>query len=158
MTLPPPVKLLSRLRQIAMVGGVETFGVAIGGIAGLLIVNVMPKDQYAAYTFLVACMTLILGMTDLGLAHCCLPIVGQRAGEVPWVVGAASRCSASAGCCWRWGSRSWGPTGSIRSQQHGWSGGGYLLASAADGVGRAADAEGALRQHGAADPEPHLRP
>ena len=64
-----------------MVGGVETFGVAVGGIAGLLIVNVLPKDQYAAYTFLVACITLMLGVTDLGLAHCCLPVVGQRTTE-----------------------------------------------------------------------------
>jgi hypothetical protein len=60
------VKLLPRLRQIALVGSVETFGVAIGGIAGLLIVNVLPKDQYAAYTFLIACMTLMLGISDLG--------------------------------------------------------------------------------------------
>ena len=60
-----------------MVGGVETFGVVAGGLAGLLIVNVLPKDQYAAYTFLFACLTLLLGVTDLGLAHCCLPVVGK---------------------------------------------------------------------------------
>ena len=71
-----------------MVGGVETFGVVAGGLAGLLIVNVLPKEQYAAYTFLFACLTLLLGVTDLGLAHCCLPVVGQRARELPWVVGA----------------------------------------------------------------------
>lgn len=81
------MKLLSRLRQIAMVSGVEFLGVAVGGIAGLLIVNVLPKDQYAVYTFLITCMQLILGLTDLGLSKCSLPIVGQRNNEVPWVVG-----------------------------------------------------------------------
>lgn len=79
--------LMSRLRQIAMVGGVESFGVIGAGIAGLLIVNIMPKDQYAVYTFLIACMQLTLGITDLGLSQCSLPIVGQRNKDVPWVVG-----------------------------------------------------------------------
>ncbi len=83
------MKLLSRLRQIIMVSGVESFGVAVAGITGLLIVNVMPKDQYAVYTLLITCMQLILGITDLGLSKCCLPIVGQRNNEMNWVVGVA---------------------------------------------------------------------
>ncbi|MGJ7510605.1 hypothetical protein [Variovorax sp. GT1P44] len=124
------MKLLARLRQIAMVGGVETFGVAVGGIAGLLIVNVLPKDQYAAYTFLVACITLILGVTDLGLAHCCLPVVGQRTTEVPWVVGACQQVFRK-----RWLLLALGlvivvPYWFVTSREHGWGGGGYLLASA----------------------------
>jgi len=124
------VKLLARLRQIALVGGAESFGVAVGGIAGLLIVNVMPKDQYAAYTFLVACMTLILGVTDLGLAHCCLPIVGQRNRDVPWIVGACQQVFRK-----RWLLLALGlvivvPYWFQSSNQHGWWGGGYLLASA----------------------------
>ncbi len=112
-----------------MVGGVETFGVAIGGIAGLLIVNVLPKDQYAAYTFLVACMTLILGVTDLGLAHCCLPIVGQRAGERNWVVGVCHQVFRK-----RWYLLGLGlavvvPYWFYSSQQHAWSGWPYWVAS-----------------------------
>jgi hypothetical protein len=125
-----PVKLLSRLSQIAMVGGVESFGVAVGGIAGLLIVNVMPKDQYAAYTFLVACMTLILGVTDLGLAHCCLPVVGQRTREVPWVVGACHQVFRKRWLLLLLGLATVGPYWFYTSSQHAWSGWGYLLASA----------------------------
>jgi O-antigen/teichoic acid export membrane protein len=125
-----PVKLLSRLSQIAMVGGVESFGVAVGGIAGLLIVNVMPKDQYAAYTFLVACMTLILGVTDLGLAHCCLPVVGQRTREVPWVVGACHQVFRKRWLLLLLGLAVVGPYWFYTSSQHAWSGWGYLLASA----------------------------
>jgi O-antigen/teichoic acid export membrane protein len=123
------VKLLPRLRQIAMVGGVETFGVAIGGIAGLLIVNVMPKDQYAAYTFLVACMTLILGITDLGLAHCTLPIVGQRAGEVRWVVGVCHQVFRKRWLLLALGLAIIGPYWFYTSQQHAWSGWAYFAAS-----------------------------
>jgi O-antigen/teichoic acid export membrane protein len=123
------VKLLSRLRQIALVGGAESFGVAVGGIAGLLIVNVMPKDQYAAYTFLVACMTLILGVTDLGLAHCCLPIVGQRNRDVPWIVGACQQVFRKRWLLLTLGLVIVGPYWFQTSYQHGWWGGGYLLAS-----------------------------
>jgi O-antigen/teichoic acid export membrane protein len=121
--------LLARMRQIAMVGGVETFGVAVGGIAGLLIVNVLPKDQYAAYTFLVACITLILGVTDLGLAHCCLPVVGQRTTEVPWVVGACQQVFRKRWLLLVLGLAIVGPYWFFTSREHGWGGGGYLLAS-----------------------------
>jgi O-antigen/teichoic acid export membrane protein len=123
------VNLVARLRQIAMVGGVETFGVVAGGLAGLLIVNVLPKDQYAAYTFLFACLTLLLGVTDLGLAHCCLPVVGQRAREQLWVVGACRQVFRR-----RWMLLGVGvaivvPYWFISSRQHGWINAGYLLAS-----------------------------
>jgi O-antigen/teichoic acid export membrane protein len=118
-----------RLRQIFMVGGVESFGVVLSGIAGLLIVNVLPKDQYAAYTFLIACMTLIMGVTDLGLAHCCLPVVGQRSNEMSWVVGACRHIFRK-----RWLLLSAGlaivvPYWFFTSREHGWAGSGYLLAS-----------------------------
>lgn len=112
-----------------MVGGVESFSVVAGGIAGLLVVNVLPKDQYAAYTFLVACLTLLLGVTDLGLAHCCLPVVGQRAREVPWVVGACRQVFRR-----RWMLLGAGvvivvPYWFLSSRDHGWLDRGYLLAS-----------------------------
>ena len=60
------MSIVARLRRIAAVGGVESLGVIAGGVAGLLIVNLLPKDQYAQYTFLLTCMTLLLGVTDLG--------------------------------------------------------------------------------------------
>lgn len=112
-----------------MVGSVETFGVALGGIAGLLIVNVLPKDQYAAYTFLVACMTLILGVSDLGLAHCTLPIVGQRANEQPWVVGVCHQVFRKRWLLLGLGLAVIGPYWFYSSQQHGWSGAAYLAGS-----------------------------
>lgn len=124
------MNLLSRLRQIATVGGVESLGVAVGGVSGLLIVNVLPKDQYAAYTFLAACMMLVLGVTDLGLAHCCMPVVGQRSNEVPWVVGACQQVFRK-----RWLLLGLGlllvvPYWFLTSRQHGWFGPAYFLASA----------------------------
>jgi hypothetical protein len=123
------VNILPRLRQIAMVSGVETFGVAVGGIAGLLIVNVLPKDQYAAYTFLVACMTLVLGVTDLGLAHCCLPVVGQRTREVPWVVGACQQVFRKRWLLLGLGLVIVGPYWFYTSREHAWGGAAYLLGS-----------------------------
>lgn len=83
-----------RVRRLASVGGVESLGVALTGITGLLIVNWLPKEQYAEYTFLVACVTLILGATDLGLVHCVLPIVGERSNDERWVVGVTRRVFA----------------------------------------------------------------
>src|SRR4051812_10150230 len=91
------MSLITHLRRVLAVGSIESLGVIAGGVAGLLIVNVLPKEQYAQYTFLISCMSLMLGVTDLGLAHCCLPVVGQRAQDVPWVVGACQRVFH-----WRW--------------------------------------------------------
>lgn len=113
-----------------MVGGIESFGVLLSGIAGLLIVNVLPKDQYAAYTFLIACITLMMGITDLGVAHCCLPVVGQRSRDVPWVVAACHHVFHK-----RWMLLAAGlliivPYWYFTSREHRWSGQGYWLASA----------------------------
>jgi O-antigen/teichoic acid export membrane protein len=126
------VKLFSRerLRQVVMVGGIESFGVILSGIAGLLIVNVLPKDQYAAYTFLVACTTLMMGITDLGVAHCCMPVVGQRNRDVPWVVAVCHHVFHK-----RWLLLSLGlviivPYWYFTSREHRWTGSGYWLASA----------------------------
>jgi len=118
-----------RLRKILMVGGTESFGVVLGGIAGLLIVNVLPKDQYAAYTFLVACLTLMLGITDTGLAHCCLPVVGKRSSEPPWVIGACQQVFRK-----RWALLFGGffivaPYWFLSSREHGWTGMGYWAAT-----------------------------
>lgn len=91
------MSLKARIRQTIMVGGVESFGVAAGGITGLLIVNLLPKDQYAVYTFLMACMTLLSGIAELGISHCLLPVVGKRASDGPWVVGVCHQIFR-----WRW--------------------------------------------------------
>ncbi|RYF68245.1 MAG: hypothetical protein EOO22_18070, partial [Comamonadaceae bacterium] len=120
---------MALLRRIAAVGSVETLGVIAGGLAGLLIVNVLPKDQYAQYTFLLACMTLLLGVTDLGLAHCTLPVVGERAREVPWVVGACQRVFH-----WRWALLGAGvavvvPYFFYSTREHDWGGLAYGLAA-----------------------------
>ena len=118
------------LGRLLAVGGVESLGVVIGGVAGLLIVNVLPKDQYAQYTFLVSCLTLMHSITDTGLAHTCLPIVGQRAHEVPWVIGACRHVFR-----YRWWLLMLGfvfvvPYWVVTSQQHGWNTSGYWLATA----------------------------
>jgi O-antigen/teichoic acid export membrane protein len=123
------MNFLARLRQIALVSGVETFGVAVGGIAGLLIVNVLPKDQYAVYTFLLACMTLMSGISDLGLGHCVLPLVGERTREVRWVVGVCHQIFKR-----RWMLLAAGgvvvvPYWLYTSWQHGWLGAWYVVAS-----------------------------
>ena len=122
--------VLALVRRVAAVGGVETLGVIAGGLAGLLIVNVLPKDQYAQYTFLLACMTLLLGVTDLGIAHCTLPVVGQRAREVPWVVGACQRVFH-----WRWALLGAGvlvvaPYLYYTTREHSWGGAAYWMAAA----------------------------
>ena len=123
------MKLLPRLRQIVMVSGVEFLGVAVGGIAGLLIVNVLPKDQYAVYTFLITCMQLILGLTDLGLSKCSLPIVGQRNNEVPWVVGVCRQIFSRRTLILVASFVFVVPYGIYTFLQHGWSEWAYVLAA-----------------------------
>lgn len=125
------MSLFQRIRQAIVVGGMESFGTALGGIAGLLIVNFLPKEQYAAYTFLLACMALMSGIGELGLSHCVLPVVGRRAGEPRWVVGVCHEIFR-----WRWILLAFGmvivvPYWLNASVKHGWLSPEYLAASAA---------------------------
>ncbi|MEJ8820809.1 hypothetical protein WKW80_02010 [Variovorax humicola] len=120
----------ARLRQALAVGSVESLGVVVGGLAGLLIVNLLPKDQYAQYTFLITCMTWMLGITDVGLAHCCLPLVGQRASETPWVVGVCYQVFRKRGWLLCLGTLIVVPYWWVTTHQHGWSDWPYWIASA----------------------------
>lgn len=122
--------LITHVRRVAAVGSVEAIAIAAGGVAGLLIVNFLNTDQYAQYTFLLSCMTLMLGVADLGLSSCCLPVVGQRAHDVSWVVGVCRRVFH-----WRWLLLAGGlaivmPYWIWVSREHGWWSPGYGLASA----------------------------
>ncbi|MBZ5734898.1 hypothetical protein K8Z61_10360 [Nocardioides sp. TRM66260-LWL] len=69
----------------------ESASTAVVGITGLLIVHELPKEQYAMYTFLVSTAILLVGITDLGLVYCALPIVGTRADDRRWVVAVCRR-------------------------------------------------------------------
>lgn len=120
-----------RVRQLASVGGVESVGVLLIGVTGLLIVNWLPKEQYAEYTFLIACVTLILGATDLGLVHCVLPIVGERSTDERWVVGVTRRVFAKRIWLLGLGLALVVPYWFAVSQRHDWLGQSqYLLAAA----------------------------
>ena len=124
------MNLLSRLRQIVMVGSVESLGVAAAGVTGLLIVNALPKEQYAAYTFLITCMQLMMGIADLGLSNCALPIVGQRNNEKSWVVGVCRQIFHRRWLLLILGVAIVGPYAGYSFWQHQWIEGGYLLAAA----------------------------
>jgi len=118
----------ARLRQFVVVSGFETFGVAVAGVTGLLIVNVLPKEHYAIYTVLVACMQLMSGIADLSLGHSILPVVGERAHDKRWVVGVCTQIFYR-----RWMLMGLSvaivvPYWAYTSAQHGWHGPGYLLA------------------------------
>lgn len=122
------MSLRARLQQVAFTTGAEAFGVAVGALSGLLIVNLLPKALYAEYTFLVACQMLIIGLSDMGLGHCYLPVVGERSRETSWVIGCCRRVYE-----WRW--RFLGaallfvvPYWLFSSIRHAWLNTGYLLA------------------------------
>lgn len=77
--------------RIVAVLSVEVLSTLAMGLTGLLIVNQLPKEQYAMYTFLVAASVLLVGITDLGLVYCAMPIVGRRTDDRAWVVAACRR-------------------------------------------------------------------
>lgn len=121
---------LDRVRQIVVTTGAESFGVAVGALSGLLIVNLLPKSLYAEYTFLIACQMLIIGLSDMGLGHCYLPVVGERSGDTPWVIGCCRRVYE-----WRWRLLCAAllfvvPYWLYSSNRHTWLSGGYMLAAA----------------------------
>jgi len=125
------VTVIARVRQVVFTTGAESFGVAVGALAGLLIVNLLPKSLYAEYTFLIACQMLIIGLSDMGLGHCYLPVVGSRNRETAWVIGCCRRVYE-----WRW--RLLGiallfvlPYWLFSSIRNDWLNSGYLLAGAA---------------------------
>lgn len=72
-------------RRIAVTTGAEAFAVGVGAIAGFLIVHHLPKELYAQYTFLATCVALLTGLSDLGISHSYLPVVGERAADTGWV-------------------------------------------------------------------------
>jgi hypothetical protein len=121
--------LREKLWRWIATGAIESAGVGLGAISGLLIVNMLPKSVYAEYTFLVACTMLLVGLSDMGLGHCYLPIVGERHQDRHWVFGACQRIYR----------RRWQlfviaavivvPYWLYISLQHAWVAPGYVLAS-----------------------------
>lgn len=124
------MRFASRLRQFVLVSGFETFGVVVAGITGLLIVNVLPKDEYAIYTVLIACMQLMSGIADLSLGHSILPVVGQRAKDKRWVVGVCTQIFYRRWMLMALSAAVVVPYWYYTSVQHDWLGIGYAVASA----------------------------
>jgi len=84
-------RLFSRLSRLSFTAGAETIGVAVGAISGFAIVHELPKAVYAQYSFIVVCVTFLIGLSDVGLSHCYLPLIGNRTHPLSWVIGACRR-------------------------------------------------------------------
>ena len=119
----------ARMRQFVLVSGFETFGVFVAGVTGLLIVNVLPKEHYAVYTVLVACMQLMSGIADLSLGHAILPVVGQRSDDKRWVVGVCSQIFYRRWLLMGLSVAIVVPYWIYTAAQHGWHGPGYVAAA-----------------------------
>jgi len=119
----------ARLRQFVLVSGFETFGVVVAGVTGLLIVNVLPKEHYAVYTVLVACMQLMSGIADLSLGHAILPVVGQRSQDKRWVVGVCTQIFYRRWLLMGLSVAIVVPYWIHTAAQHGWQGPGYVAAA-----------------------------
>jgi hypothetical protein len=83
--------LVQRLSVLSLTAGTESIGVGVSAIAGFLIVHQLSKHSYGEYSFIASCVNFLVGLSDIGLSHTYLPIVGERAAEVPWVVGVCRR-------------------------------------------------------------------
>jgi len=59
---------------------------AVTAVSGFVVVHVLDKSGYAQYTLLTACVSLVFGLSDLGLSNCYLPVVGARAHDARWVL------------------------------------------------------------------------
>jgi hypothetical protein len=117
------------ISRISLTALSETVGVTLGAVSGFLIVHQLPKDTYARYSFIVVCITFLVGLSDIGLSHCYLPLVGDRTGEEAWVLGVCQRLYRLR---WRFFMPAmvvvlvyWG----FASLEHGWTDGQFLIAS-----------------------------
>lgn len=124
-----------KLKRLLFTGGAEGIGIAVNAVSGFLIVHHLPKDIYGEYTFLITCVALIVGLSDLGLGHCYLPLVGARNDDVPWIFRVCRHVYAK-----RWklllpAIFIVSPYWLYVSARQGWLHGGYLVAAGISTVG-----------------------
>lgn len=83
--------LVRRLSVLSLTAGAESIGVAVNAIVGFIIVHQLTKTGYGEYSFITSCVSFLVGLSDVGLSHTFLPIVGERSNDVSWVLGVCQR-------------------------------------------------------------------
>ena len=83
--------LARRLSVLSMTAGAEGLGVGVSAVVGFVIVHQLSKGSYGEYSFIASCVSFLVGLSDIGLSHTFLPIVGERNNDVPWVLGVCRR-------------------------------------------------------------------
>ena len=111
---------LTRVRKIIATTGTEFVGVAVGALSGFIIVHYLSKGMYAQYTFIIACISFAAGLSDLGLSHCYLPVVGSRANDVGWVLKCCDRIYSARRLLYVSAAIVVVPYFAISSYRHGW--------------------------------------
>jgi hypothetical protein len=80
-----------RLSVLSMTAGAESLSVGATAIAGFVIVHQLSKNSYGEYSFIASCVNFLVGLSDIGLSHTTLPIVGERNADLSWVVSVCRR-------------------------------------------------------------------
>ena len=83
--------LARRLSVLSVTAGAETLSIGATAIAGFVIVHQLSKNNYGEYSFIASCVNFLVGLSDIGLSHTTLPIVGERNNDLAWVVGVCQR-------------------------------------------------------------------
>ncbi len=77
-------------KQISKLVGVEIISIFLTAVTGFLMLRQLPKDVYGVYSFLVLGINLIVGLSEIGMNHCFLPLVGYKNVSVEKVVAVQS--------------------------------------------------------------------
>jgi|GEM_PF-5987619 len=64
--------------QLAAVTGTEGLGIALTAITGFVIIHFLPKDVYGNYVYIISTINFLVALSELGINHCFLPVVGTR--------------------------------------------------------------------------------
>jgi O-antigen/teichoic acid export membrane protein len=66
------------LKKVTAFLGSEIISVLLTALTGFLIIQHLSKETYAVYGFLVAAISLITALSEIGMNHCFLPLIGYE--------------------------------------------------------------------------------
>lgn len=64
-------------KNIVRSTGSEVVSILLTALSGFIMIQHLPKETYGVYGFLITAVTLIIGLSEIGINHCFLPLLGH---------------------------------------------------------------------------------